>query len=204
MSVAEFIEETQEDFKSPTTSTFTRKMSSCRQTIGSLEEVRRVYTLSACMCFLNNSFLIHVMNEKDWAENNLWFGCSFNDRINFIVAWNCITHDNEGKWKEGSVVIIIIKMIITLFLSFSRVLIMIEMVWPRWKKLSRLYIMEEMVRNVWWLWHPIFQHTHTKQYNTQNELFSRHLRTPSSLIIINLRLTSSSPSFHPSSHTPFL
>ncbi|XP_023234125.1 arfGAP with SH3 domain, ANK repeat and PH domain-containing protein-like isoform X3 [Centruroides sculpturatus] len=38
MSVAEFVEETREDYNSPTTSTFVSKMPQCRQTIGSLEE----------------------------------------------------------------------------------------------------------------------------------------------------------------------
>lgn len=39
MSVAEFIEETREDYSSPTTSRFNQKMTECRNTISSIEEV---------------------------------------------------------------------------------------------------------------------------------------------------------------------
>lgn len=37
--VSEFVEETREDYNSPTTSTFVSRMPQCRQTIASLEEV---------------------------------------------------------------------------------------------------------------------------------------------------------------------
>lgn len=39
MSVSEFVAETREDFKSPTTSSFAAKMGHCRQTVASIEEV---------------------------------------------------------------------------------------------------------------------------------------------------------------------
>lgn len=39
LSVSEFLEETKEDFNSPTTSTFAEKVALCRQTVGCLEEV---------------------------------------------------------------------------------------------------------------------------------------------------------------------
>lgn len=39
MSVSEFVEEVQEDWSSPTTSSFTSKMTSCRNTVYLLEEV---------------------------------------------------------------------------------------------------------------------------------------------------------------------
>uniref|UniRef100_A0A672ZVU2 Uncharacterized protein n=1 Tax=Sphaeramia orbicularis TaxID=375764 RepID=A0A672ZVU2_9TELE len=40
VSVSEFVQEVQEDWSSPTTSTFTANMSSCRNTVYLLEEVR--------------------------------------------------------------------------------------------------------------------------------------------------------------------
>lgn len=40
IAVSEFVEETREDYNSPTTSTFVSRMPQCRQTITSLEEVR--------------------------------------------------------------------------------------------------------------------------------------------------------------------
>jgi Arf-GAP/SH3 domain/ANK repeat/PH domain-containing protein len=40
--VSEFVEETREDYNSPTTSTFVSRMPQCRQTIASLEEVNEV------------------------------------------------------------------------------------------------------------------------------------------------------------------
>lgn len=39
IAVSEFVEETREDYNSPTTSTFVSRMPQCRQTIGALEEV---------------------------------------------------------------------------------------------------------------------------------------------------------------------
>ncbi|KAK6471704.1 arf-GAP with SH3 domain [Huso huso] len=38
ISVREFIDETHEDYKSPTTSSFTTKMASCRNTVNNIEE----------------------------------------------------------------------------------------------------------------------------------------------------------------------
>lgn len=37
--VNEFVDETREDYNSPTTSTFVSRMADCRQTIANLEEV---------------------------------------------------------------------------------------------------------------------------------------------------------------------
>lgn len=39
IGIGEFIDETREDYSSPTTSTFVSRMPQCRQTIGALEEV---------------------------------------------------------------------------------------------------------------------------------------------------------------------
>ncbi|XDV47213.1 hypothetical protein PO909_016912 [Leuciscus waleckii] len=40
ISVSEFLSETTEDYNSPTTSSFTTRLQSCRNTVGVLEEVR--------------------------------------------------------------------------------------------------------------------------------------------------------------------
>lgn len=42
IGVIEFVDETREDYSSPTTSNFVYRMPQCRQTITSLEEVRIV------------------------------------------------------------------------------------------------------------------------------------------------------------------
>lgn len=39
ISVADFIEQTWEDYKSPTTSTFDKKMTKCRNAVSQIEEV---------------------------------------------------------------------------------------------------------------------------------------------------------------------
>uniref|UniRef100_A0A3Q2G9V8 Uncharacterized protein n=1 Tax=Cyprinodon variegatus TaxID=28743 RepID=A0A3Q2G9V8_CYPVA len=46
VSVSEFVQEVQEDWSSPTTSSFTSKMINCRNTIYLLEEVSAVSLLS--------------------------------------------------------------------------------------------------------------------------------------------------------------
>lgn len=40
IGVNEFVDETRDDYNSPTTSTFVSRMSQCRHTISTLEEVR--------------------------------------------------------------------------------------------------------------------------------------------------------------------
>lgn len=42
IGIAEFVEETRDDYNSPTTSTFASRMPDCRQTIAILEEVRTI------------------------------------------------------------------------------------------------------------------------------------------------------------------
>lgn len=41
ITVTEFISETNEDYKAPTTSSFTTRMSHCRNAVAALEEVRK-------------------------------------------------------------------------------------------------------------------------------------------------------------------
>lgn len=46
IAVAEFVDETREDYNSPTTSTFVSRMPQCRQTITSLEEVSCIVVIN--------------------------------------------------------------------------------------------------------------------------------------------------------------
>lgn len=49
IGIGEFIDETREDYSSPTTSTFVSRMPQCRQTISALEEVNIIsVTLPGC------------------------------------------------------------------------------------------------------------------------------------------------------------
>ncbi|PIO15318.1 hypothetical protein AB205_0045180 [Aquarana catesbeiana] len=48
MSVSEFITETNEDYKSPTTSNFTTRLSQCRSTVTAIEETFLSQTLPLC------------------------------------------------------------------------------------------------------------------------------------------------------------
>lgn len=58
IAVSEFVEETREDYNSPTTSTFVSRMPQCRQTITSLEEVstNKINPLCVFPCNLTEDF----------------------------------------------------------------------------------------------------------------------------------------------------
>lgn len=43
ITVSEFVTETNEDYKSPTASNFTTRMSHCRNTVAALEEVSEIH-----------------------------------------------------------------------------------------------------------------------------------------------------------------
>lgn len=47
IGITDFVEETIEDYKSPTTSTFCTRMTQCRQTISTLEEVNNEINFSS-------------------------------------------------------------------------------------------------------------------------------------------------------------
>ncbi|XP_060577214.1 arf-GAP with SH3 domain, ANK repeat and PH domain-containing protein 1-like, partial [Ruditapes philippinarum] len=74
ISVADIIEQTWEDYKSPTTSTFDKKMTKCRNSVAQLEEEldtdrSELTKLKKSVRALYNSTNKHAQNEKDIAEN---------------------------------------------------------------------------------------------------------------------------------------
>lgn len=50
ITVAEFVAETNEDYKSPTASNFTTRMTHCRNTVAALEEVRPLTLSNLLFC----------------------------------------------------------------------------------------------------------------------------------------------------------
>lgn len=50
ITVAEFVAETNEDYKSPTASNFTTRMTHCRNTVAALEEVSPVTLSNLLFC----------------------------------------------------------------------------------------------------------------------------------------------------------
>lgn len=58
IGVSEFVEETIDDYNSPTTSTFVTKMPQCRQTITAIEDVSSIlflFALGKCLSFFARS-----------------------------------------------------------------------------------------------------------------------------------------------------
>uniref|UniRef100_A0A8C2Z4S6 ArfGAP with SH3 domain, ankyrin repeat and PH domain 2b n=1 Tax=Cyclopterus lumpus TaxID=8103 RepID=A0A8C2Z4S6_CYCLU len=83
ISVTEFIEETNEDYKAPTTSSFTTRMSHCRNTVAALEEAldldRSVlYKIKKSVKAIHSSGLgeSHVDNEDQYFQSLEKFGDS--------------------------------------------------------------------------------------------------------------------------------
>ncbi|XP_026164098.1 arf-GAP with SH3 domain, ANK repeat and PH domain-containing protein 2b isoform X4 [Mastacembelus armatus] len=86
ISVTEFIAETSEDYKAPTTSSFTTRMSHCRNTVSALEEVldldRSVlHKIKKSVKAINASGLAHVDNEEQYIQAMEKFGenCVFRE-----------------------------------------------------------------------------------------------------------------------------
>ncbi|CAG2245658.1 ASAP [Mytilus edulis] len=74
ITVSDFLKETWDDYNSPTTSSFTKRLSQCRNTVNSLEEkldVDRssVSKMKKSVKALYNSIKKHVENEDTLAEN---------------------------------------------------------------------------------------------------------------------------------------
>ncbi|CAJ1077784.1 arf-GAP with SH3 domain%2C ANK repeat and PH domain-containing protein 2b [Xyrichtys novacula] len=79
ISVTEFISETNEDYKAPTTSSFTTRMSHCRNAVAALEEALDVdrsvlYKIKKSVKAINTSGLNHVENEEQFIQSMEKFG----------------------------------------------------------------------------------------------------------------------------------
>ncbi|XP_027135261.1 arf-GAP with SH3 domain, ANK repeat and PH domain-containing protein 2b [Larimichthys crocea] len=79
ISVTEFISETNEDYKAPTTSSFTTRMTHCRNTVAALEEALDVdrsvlHKIKKSVKAINTSGLAHVDNEEQYIQSMEKFG----------------------------------------------------------------------------------------------------------------------------------
>lgn len=79
ISVTEFVSETNEDYRAPTTSSFTTRMSHCRNSVAALEEAldldRTILSkIKKSVKAMNTSGLSHVDNEEQYVQSMERFG----------------------------------------------------------------------------------------------------------------------------------